>query len=267
MKYLIAIAFLGAIGLSVQTANASLIFSDDFNGYTDGALGSSDINPGTSTGWSGGSASITVASGTLSYTGLTTAGTNMLSIANGTAGSVYTTYANQTSGQIFYSFLFEPTTVDSANTYFTALNPGTTAPGGSGDAIDAYYYSNGKIEVRGNAQSASAGSGAALTIGTTYLIVEELNLSTGAGSLWIDPNSSSFGGSAPTPTATLSSLTATAIDNIGFKAQTGTGDFDIGDVLIGTTWADVTPTPEPSVLALAGAGLGLVGMLRFRRRS
>jgi len=81
--------------------------------------------------------------------------------------------------------LFDPTVVDGANDYFTAMNPGSTVPGGSGDAIDAYSYPTGKIEVRAAAQSASAGTGTALTLGTTYLIVEEIDLTAKTASLWI----------------------------------------------------------------------------------
>ena len=72
------------------------------------------------------------------------------------------------------------------------------------DAIDAYYYSNGKIELRGNAQAATAGTGTALTLGTTYLIVEEIDLTAKTANLWVDPDSSTFGFTAPTATASLS---------------------------------------------------------------
>jgi hypothetical protein len=48
------------------------------------------------------------------------------------------------------------------------------------------------------------------------------------------------------------------VDDIGFKIQstTATGNFDIGNVLVATDWADVTPAavPEPNTFALLGAG-------------
>ena len=218
-------------------------------------------------------------SGNLTYAGLADSGGNELQIANGAAGTIYNTFANQTSGQVYYSFLFNATAADSANNYFTALNAGNNTPNGSTDAIDAYYYSNGKIELRANPASATAGTGAALTLNTTYLIVEMIDLDAHTASLWINPGASTFGGTEPTATATLSGLTVSGaygsgggsygnIDNVGFKAQSAAGGpYLVDNLLIGTTWADVTPAsavPEPASLALAG--LGILGLISARRR-
>jgi MYXO-CTERM domain-containing protein len=208
---------------------------------------------------------LTIVIGNLTFAGLADQGGNELQIANGSAQSQYITFANQTSGQVYYSFLFNPSVVNSANNYFTALNPGVSTPNGGSDAIDAYYYANGKIELRANAQAATAGTGTALTLNTTYLIVEMLDLDAKTASLWINPTP---GAAAPTATATLSGLTATAVDNVGFKAQAGTGTFLVDNLLVGTTWADVTPgsVPEPTTCALAGLGmLGLILARRMRR--
>ena len=252
-----------ASALVIQTVHASLLFSEAFN-YNTGNL-TGNVNPGSST-WTTGNSAFSIVSGNLTYAGLADQGGNELQITNGSATSTYITFANQTSGQIYYSFLFDPTAADSGNNYFTALNPGTSTPNGGSDAIDAYYYSDGHIRVRGASQSAQAGTGPVLTLGQTYLIVEEIDLTAKTANLWIDPDSSTFGGTAPTATASLSSLTATAIDDVGFKAQgSAGGPYLVDNLLIGTTWADVTPVPEPSSFAFAA--LGLLGFIaRFRRR-
>ena len=252
-------------GLAMQSAQAQLLFSEAFN-YDPGVLGG-NVNPGNSTAWSAGNSGLTIVAGNLTYAGLADQGGNELQIANGSAGTIFNTFANQTSGQVYYSFLFNPTAADSANNYFTALNPGTSTPNGGSDAINAYFYGDGHIRLRAAAQSATAGTGPVLTLGTTYLIVEEIDLTAKTANLWVDPDASTFGGTAPTATATLSGITATAVDNIGFKAQSAAGGpYLVDNLLIGTTWADVTPAaaPEPSTLALAGVGLlGLAA--RFRR--
>jgi hypothetical protein len=256
---------IAASGLAIQSAQAQLLFSEAFN-YDPGVLGG-NVNPGNSTAWSAGNSGLTIVAGNLTYAGLADQGGNELQIANGSAGTIFNTFANQTSGQVYYSFLFNPTAADSANNYFTALNPGTSTPNGGSDAINAYFYGDGHIRLRAAAQSATAGTGPVLTLGTTYLIVEEIDLTAKTANLWVDPDASTFGGTAPTATATLSGITATAVDNVGFKAQSAAGGpYLVDNLLIGTTWADVTPAaaPEPSTLALAGVGLlGLAA--RFRR--
>ncbi len=144
----LSLVVIGIGCLLFQSAQATLLFSDNFDSYAIGAAGTGD---GT---WSGANSGLNIASGSLTYGSLYTDSTGtMLSIANGAAGSIVNTYASQTSGQVYYSFLFDPTVVDSGNTYFTALNPGTGAPNGGSDVVDAYYYSNGRIGIRGNPAS------------------------------------------------------------------------------------------------------------------
>jgi hypothetical protein len=260
MKTILASVSIAVTLAVVPAAKATLLFSEAFN-YSAGGL-VNNANPGGGT-WTGGNSGLNIVSGNLTYSGLADQGGNSLQINNGAAGTSYITFANQTSGQVYYSFLFNASVVDSANTYFTAMNPGTSVPNGSSDAIDVYYNSTGKLAVRGAAQAASSGTGAALTLNTTYFIVEMIDLDAHTASLWINPTP---GAAAPTVTASLSGLTATAVDNVGFKAQAGTGTFVVDNLLIGTTWGDVTPTPTPEPSTLALTGLGLVSLMILKRR-
>jgi hypothetical protein len=254
-----------AIGLNcllIQTVNATLLFSEAFN-YTAGAGLGTQVNPSNSVAWNGSNSGLTITNVNLTYSGLADQGGNALLIQNASAGSTVNTYANQTSGQVFYSFLFDPLVANGGNNYFTALNPGTTAPGGSGDAINSYYYAAGQLRLRANPGAATGST--VLTLGTTYFVVMEYDIDNKIASMFLNPTP---GAAMPAPYAQITGTSATALADVGFKAQSSTGAFLVDNLLIGTTWADVTPTviPEPSTLALAVAGIGLmVGMIRRRR--
>jgi hypothetical protein len=277
MKHVLPL-LVGVASLSFHSAQAQLLFSEGFNYTVGGNLGG-QVNPGNSTAWSSGAAgSITIASVAQSYTDsqndtLLNNNANSLSDAWGTSGSTVNTYANQTSGSVYYSFLLDMTAFDGANDYITSLNPGTTAPGGSADALAVYMYSGtsaGDIGLRTDGIAAiHVPNTQAMALNTTYLVVVQYSFATTTANLWLDPIIG--GSSAPTPSLTLAGNgSVTAIDDVGFKSQATTGDFDIANMLIGTTWASVTPevtvTPEPSTFALAGIGMGLTLLARFRRR-
>jgi hypothetical protein len=259
--------------LAIQSTQATLLFQDGFN-YPAGNLNATTVSPAGLSGnaWSSGSSHITVGTGNLTYSGLLDLGGNEVSNTWGiAAGSVYNTYANQSGvgNSVYYSFLIDCTTLPAATNYITSLNPGTTAPGGSGDALSVYVGGNGttySIGVRSDGSSTKLAS-TTLSLNTTYFIVTEYTFGAsgfGTANLYIDPTP---GGTQPgTPDATVNNTTAvTAIDDLGFKAQSTAGGFLLDSTTIGTTWADVTTAaPEPSTLALAG--LGLLGLAaRFRR--
>jgi hypothetical protein len=266
----------GVTGLSIHSAQAQLLFSEGFN-YTVGQGIAGQVNPGNNTAWTGGNSSeLQIGNTQLTYSGLQElAGNDLVYTSSGSGSTSYNTYTAVTSGSIYYSFLIECTTLPTANEYITALDPGTSVPSGSSDDLSTYVGASGtgwKIGVRTTGGGSGAAYSTALTLDTTYFVVEELTLgSAPVANLYVDPVP---GNSQPgTPTATQSTATAiNSVDDIGFKVQsvTTTGNFDIGNLLVAQDWADVTPemtvTPEPSTFALAGIGLGLTLVSRFRRR-
>jgi hypothetical protein len=279
-KPLSRIAAAGIISLCCQSVHAQLLFSEPFN-YTSGSALAGAVNPGNSTAWTGGNDSeLQIGSSQLTYTegGATlqeSAGNDLVYTSSGSSSSSYNTYSAVTSDSIYYSFLIDCTTLPTANEYISALNPGTTTPGGSSDALSTYVGADGtgwKIGVRTTGGGSGAAYSGALVTGTTYLVVEELTLgSAPTASLYLDPIPGTTQASFGSPTATQSTTTAiNSVADIGFKVQStaATGDFDIGNLLVAQDWADVTPataTPEPSTFALLGGSL--LAAWNIRRRS
>ncbi|HEV2437774.1 MAG TPA: PEP-CTERM sorting domain-containing protein [Verrucomicrobiae bacterium] len=258
---------MGALCFAFQTAQATLLLSEAFNYTTPGTLGG-NVNPSTGYTWTGGN-NLTIASGDLTYGGLPDQGGNELSVVNGSAGSGINVFANVTSGSVYYSFLLDCTATPTGNSYLTALNPGTTPPGGSGDALSVYIYSNAtgyRLGLRtGGASAVTTPSGSPLSVGSTYFVVVQYDFSATLASLYLNPTP---GDIQPAATLSLAPTTApTAIDNVGFKSQSTAGaSYLVDNLLIGTQWADVAPSavPEPSIFALMG--LGLLGLISSARR-
>lgn len=255
-------------------ATAQTLFSEGFN-YTSGGNLGGQTNPGNSVVWTGGNVALAIGSSSLSYSGFQTiAGNDLVYTSGGTASTSINTYAAVNTGSIYYSFLIDCTTAPTANNYLTALNGGTSSPGGSTDALSTYVGVSGsgyKIGIRTLGSSGGAYSSTTLSLNTTYLIVEQLTIggaSDSVASIYVDPvidgNQSDATVSA---TQTATSIIASVAD-IGFKAQSAAtaGAFDFGSLRVGTTWASVTPAPEPSDMALAGMGIVALGYLVRRLR-
>jgi PEP-CTERM motif len=265
-KTYIALLTIGTTALTLNT-HANVLFEEGFN-YTPGSDLGGSVNPGSGYAWESGNSGLTIGSGNLTYSGLQNIAGNELSVAWGSSGSATNGFANVTSGSVYYSFLLDVTTLPGANDYLTALNPGNgakPAPNGSTDAIDAYIYSNGDIGLR-TAGDAAVTDSTALTLDTTYLVVLEYNFTTTTASLYLDPT---IGDAQPGATLSLTGNgSVTSISDVGFKSQATTGDFTVGNLIVGTDWSDVTPeaTPEPSPLALAGLGLAAFGFISRMRR-
>jgi hypothetical protein len=277
-RTILSLLSLGTGCLLIQSASASLLFTEAFNYTTPGNLGG-NVNPGSGYTWGPGNTYMQVGSGNLTYPGLVDLGGNDLSVTwgqgSGTAGSITNGFANVTSGTLFYSFLLDMTTLPTANSYLTSINPGTSTPSGSSDAMSLYF---GTITGGGGVRFGLRGGGASTVYtsstspylaNTTYFIVMEYDLDATANNMtmYINPTP---GGAQPGADLTLSPSTgfkATSLDNVGFKVQSGpAGAFLIDTLRVGTTWGDVTPTPEPSTIALAGLGaLSLVLARRMRQ--
>jgi len=275
----------GATCLLLQSAQATVLFQEGFN-YTPG----SNLAPGND-GWVGGSkANLDIASAAMTPPAvdntLSVTSGYALNVINGTS-CIDSNFLSSpvTSGNIYYSFLISSSATPTNNTYISLTDPLGGPANGSGDPLAVYYGSSTggwKIGVR----TTSGGSGGSfetttLNLNQTYFVVVDYAFNgSGAGygqvNLWLDPPNSTLGpggtGQPGTPDATQNAGTpnvVSSIADVAIKAQSvAYGQYEISDLTIGTTWADVTPVvvPEPSTLVLVGLGvLGLVFARRMRR--
>lgn len=257
---------IGASCFLFQSVQASTLFTEGFDYSTPGNLGG-NVNPGSGYTWGPGNNNLTIGSGNLTYPGIADLGGNELSVNWGSAGSVTNGFANVTSGTIFYSFLLDVTTAPSGNNYLTSLNPGTSTPNGSSDALTMYFATitgggGYRLGVRtAGASTVNTPSGSPFSLGTTYLVVLEYDFSSSIASLYLNPTPGD-----PMPAATVFATgngSVTGIDDVGFKSQSGTGAMLVDNLRIGTTWNDVVP--EPTSIALFG--LAAVGLIVRHRRT
>ena len=274
-SYLIAIS---ASALIIQSASASTLFSDGFNYTLGDNLGAGSTTPPWSLQSSAAGSQMSISAPNLTYSGLLDLGGNALTVNSGVLSDRgYAALSSSiTSGNVYYSFLIDCTALPTSNSYLTALTPSTTpGPNGTGsDAIDLYArnLSTGwQLGVRTTGVSASYET-TQLSLGTVYFAVLEYTFgaTTPTAQLFLSPVP---GGAQPgTPDATVTGTANVAnISDVGFRAQaTGVvGNYVFDNVMVGTTWADVTQVtaaPEPATFALTGLGmLGLVFARRMRR--
>lgn len=234
-----ALAFLhgGAMG--------SILMSDNFNSYTNGNL----VPQGGWAAHSGaGATAIQVNNGTIS----TVQGSGSREDANRDIGSV------MGAGNVWYAgFDVTVTGADPAvTTYFAHFRDTGTGfnsrifvmDGGAG----AGTFTFGIGDVAGTPDASFAGSYA---YGTTYRVVSSYNFDTGLSQLWISPTTQ-----ADPSIMSVSADIGQAMSTYAFRQAAGNTTQVIDNLAVGTTFADVVPTPGSLSL------LGLGGLVALRRR-
>jgi hypothetical protein len=222
-----------------------LPYYDSFNYTVGSSLGAlqtwTNVNSGDN---------ITTTTGSLTYTGLTTAGNSVSFAADGI--DCFSPITSTNSGTVYYSFLMNigsMTGVTDANGgYFAGIGENSTTLGATlwTKRVDDTNFNLG-IEVRTATTTNTTYSTTSYQTGQTYFVVVGYTFNTATAaddvvSLWVNPTVN-----AAMPTATLTdSHAATDLLNAStfFLRQdsaTETPTVQIDELRIGTAWADVVP--------------------------
>ncbi len=267
-----ALLVTAALGFMMVQAHPGVILYEPFD-YSNIAGPVSSNTPANWTYGGSGANDLSVVSGSLSYPGLMTSIGN--SVTNGGAGlGVRRLFGSSvSSGTLYFSALFQITSA-----FGTGWN-GASSQVGALTASDNTSFRLG-VMVKSNSPSGyvfgvqKGGTGATTTFdtiehheGDTIFLVGKYDFTTSPAnsvSLWIDPDSSTFGG-ASDPVGAISASTGTdnlTIDRFNMRQNTVSSvpaAMGWDELRFGTTWADVTPViPEPSTVMLGMLGLGFI---------
>ena len=192
---------------------------------------------------------VVVSSGSLSYTGLMASSDNSINF-DGIGIDPRKLFTPVTAGEVFTSFIFKIT----SQTLITDLTDG----GYFVSLSESDASQDIRLWVKPNPDAASTtysiGFGvetsnppfttATYNIGDNVFVVMLYNVTNGTVSLWVNPDSASFGGTAPVATLTATDATIAQSINRFIIRQDSEGEtpfIQMDELRIGTTWASVTP--------------------------
>lgn len=233
-------------------ANAQLMY-EPFN-FTGSLAGQN--------GWSTHSGStpgqLTTLTGSLTYTGLSNSLGNSIATSSTNTEDVNKGFAAQTTGNVYYSaiILAQNTTGTTANTatgdyllhlgtYSTGATPALSLfqarvyvrKGGGADTVNFGILNNS------GGTAAPSFSATDFPINQAVLLVVKYNIATNTASLFINP---ALGAAEPTTASATNSTGTTAapamIDYFCIREGGSTGNFQIDEVRVGTTFAQVAPS-------------------------
>jgi hypothetical protein len=238
------------------SARAATIAYDDFAYPAGSSLAGQNGGQGFSGAWYQGGFNVgqsagTVASGPLTHPPLVTTGNEVTiptsSALNGIERDLASSFS---SGTMYVSCLLRPEGTlgqGNGNGFFGVYLHGSLNEVFFGDS--GAYGTGGRYAVEQRGGFASAPSPDLPVLGQTEFLVLRAQL-TSAGdifTLYADPAP----GAAEPSTGAVQNLNVGSLSSLVIYSG---GAFDIGELRVGTTYADVTPIPEPSALVLLAIG-------------
>lgn len=225
----------------------------------DSFTGTGALNANGWTTHSGTAGQLTISSGSLSYPGITSAG-GKVALADGNNEDVNKASASPITGTAYYSAIINvPNTTalganSSSGNYFLM----NSATAGNGTDVEVTTFI-GRLYIRSGAGTDtfnlgvlnnSGGTATPSYVSTDYavntplLVVVKYEISTNTASLFINPAAGSTEPSATVTNATGTSAAPTQVAAIAirqaFSNGAGTGNVEIDEVKLGTSWASVT---------------------------
>lgn len=234
---------------SVFTSKAQLL-TENFS-YTVGEAISAN-------GWTAhsgaGTNAITVTAPGLTYTGHPGSGVGNAVTLTTSGEDDNRTFTSTSSGTVYFSFLVNLSAVQSGDYFIGVLQTTSIFPVrvyAKTDGAGGFYFGASK----GN--SVAVYESNARSLNTTYFVVAKYTFNTGTTTddvidLWVNPALGGTETTATIPNITGTSTDATSISAIYLRqgAAASAASPQVDAILVGTTWADVTPsgaTPSLSI--------------------
>jgi PKD repeat protein len=238
----------GLITVAASVSQAGLLVEEHFDySASTNLTGNTPVTGGT---WGGGGSSVILGSGLGSPGGFAAASGNKIKI--GTSGLAQTNrFATVNSGTVYMSYLIQFNSLKAGG----VMMWGGLSLNGAAEYAQLQYTNttgNTYYQLGLGGRSTTAGTNAMIptqfTVGQTQLVVVAYTFVSGAAndimSLWINPNSSTFGaGSAPAADLTaIAASEAGSLNTIDIK-NSSTLPFNtiLDEMRVGTNWASVLP--------------------------